>query len=112
MRRDHRRTTVTCLLAACALATACAGSRAQDAAPQGPATQCWKIVSPQANVAPYGLILLNQCTGKTWLLSKIVKREKRPENPNEKAKPDTFTYRWRPITKDDTGEAVFDTNPP
>jgi hypothetical protein len=100
------------LLAAAALVASSASLCAQEAAPQSPAAQCWKIVSPQANVAPYGLILLDQCTGKTWLLSKIVKREKRPENPNEKAKPDTFTYRWRPIPKDDTGEPVFDMNPP
>jgi hypothetical protein len=101
-----------CLLAAAALAASSPSLRAQEAAPQSPAAQCWSIVSPQASVAPYGLILLDKCTGKTWLLSKIVNRQKLPENPQEKAKPDTFTYRWRPIPKDDTGEPVFNTNPP
>jgi len=112
MRRNLRRTSSICLLATAALAAASPSLRAQEAAPQSPATQCWSIITPQASVAPYGLILLDKCTGKTWLLSKIVKREKLPANPNEKAKQDTFTYRWRPIPKDDTGEATFDATPP
>jgi hypothetical protein len=112
MTRNLLRNSSICLLAASAFAASSASMRAQEAAPQSPATQCWKIVTPQASVAPYGLILLDQCTGKTWLLSKIVTHQKLPENPHEKAKPDTFTYRWRPIPKDDTGEPVFDMNPP
>src|SRR5215831_17176900 len=105
------RTGLLCLFAAAALAASSPGSRAQEAAPQGPTTQCWKIVG-HANAAPYGLILLDQCTGKTWLLTKVFTRETPPADPNQKPKRDSFTYQWLPITRPDTGELKFETAPP
>ena len=100
-----------CLLAAVALAASPPGSHAQDAAPQSPTTQCWTIVG-HANADPYGSILLDQCTGKTWLLTKVFTRGTAPADPSQKPKRDSFTYQWLPITRPDTGELKFETDPP
>jgi hypothetical protein len=107
----RNRAGLLCLLASAALAASSPGSHAQDAAPPGPTAQCWKIVG-HANAAPYGLILLDQCTGKTWLLTKVFTREKSPADPNEKPKRDTFTYKWLEIKRDDGRELKFETDPP
>ena len=64
---------------------------------------CWKIVAPAQNMSPFAPMLLDRCTGKTWLMV----RERIPGS-----KPASVSYRWAPILPSDAGEAVFLENPP
>ena len=73
-------------------------ARAQDAA-----TQCWQIISPAVQgIDPLAMVMLNRCTGKTWLLAKVTVREGRSD-----ASSPMYVYRWRPITIDNEGEAAM-----
>jgi hypothetical protein len=58
---------------------------AEDAAEPKLSGACFDIVRPATDMAA-GAILLNRCTGETWLLV-------RSRNRNGKA----FVYRWHPI---------------
>jgi len=52
------------------------------------------FIAASTSQQPYAPILLNQCTGESWLLVKTVLAEaKEPGESN------TFTYRWMPISK-------------
>jgi hypothetical protein len=46
----------------CAVATAWAQTPDRDASP------CFEIIAPQPNAQPRSPVLLNKCTGDTWLL--------------------------------------------
>ena len=61
-----------------------AGAQAQDG--------CFEVVAAQGNLA--GSILLNRCSGETWLLVKT--------NATENG---SSAYRWRPIAVEETGSA-------
>jgi hypothetical protein len=81
-------------------------TRAQDVppppAPQAapPPQPCWEIVAPVAGTDPPAMVMLNRCTGDTWLLAKEVTREAQPTAPG------TYVYRWRRIMKTDDGGAA------
>jgi hypothetical protein len=49
---------------------------AADASAQTAEAQphCFDIITPRKTVQPDGSILLNRCTGQTWLLSRNVRR--------------------------------------
>jgi hypothetical protein len=46
------------------------------------------------------IVLLNKCTGKAWQLTKTW-------FPRTKEGQLTYTWRWKPIFVDDSGEALF-----
>ena len=84
-----------------------ATTRAQDVppppAPQAapPPQPCWEIVAPVAGTDPPAMVMLNRCTGDTWLLAKEVTRGTQPTAPG------AYVYRWRRIMKTDDGAAGF-----
>lgn len=63
---------------------------------------CWEIVIPAQNISPFATMLLDRCTGKTWLMV----RER-----ISGSKPSSFSYRWAPLSMSDSGEAAFLENP-
>jgi len=72
-------------------------ARAQDA------TSHWQIITPAVQgIDPLAMVMLNRCTGKTWLLAKVTVREGRSD-----ASSPMYVYRWRPITTDNEGEAAM-----
>jgi hypothetical protein len=73
-------------------------AHAQDAS----TNPCWEVTAPSVQRL---LLLINKCTGKTWLLIKVNVRKAKSGLPG------VYTYRWRPITADDTGEPTFSTLP-
>jgi hypothetical protein len=70
--------------------------RAQaQTAPQGP---CYEISAGNPNLAPYSPILIDKCTGKTWILSKVTLREGKQD----------CVFRWSPVrVGDESSESVF-----
>ena len=75
---------------------------AQDAGPkpQAQSATCFDIALPPANAAPYGPILINRCTGATWLLS-------RERAMDAHGKPTSmFVYRWHHLA-DVGAEAIL-----
>jgi hypothetical protein len=50
------------------------------------------------------MVMMNKCTGDTWLLAKVLTHEPKPNVMG------AYVYRWRPISKPtDAGEAEFST---
>ncbi len=85
-------------------------ARAQDVPPPVPApgatspAPCWEIVAPVHGTEPPAMVMINKCTGETWLLAKVLTRESKPNVM------DTYVYRWRSLSKpSDAGEAEFST---
>jgi hypothetical protein len=83
-------------------------ARAQDVPPPEPAqgatspAQCWAIAAPVPGAEPPAMVMMNKCTGETWLLAKTVTREPKPNVVG------AYVYRWHPISKPgDAGEAEF-----
>jgi hypothetical protein len=54
------------------------------------ATHCFDVTQYSGNVPPFGPILVNRCTGSTWLLV----RSDTPVNGRETA---TFAFQWAPL---------------
>ena len=72
-----------------------AAAPAQPVAPAQPAAArgdpCFDILSPGQGGSPDGMILIDKCTGRTWLLIRI-------PVPDDNGNPTTeFAYRWAPI---------------
>ncbi len=72
---------------------------AQDSAP---ATVCWEVLAPTQGIAPAAAIRINKCTGETWMLVRTLLSEAQTPNIHS-----TYTFRWRRLMQDDTGEAVI-----
>ncbi len=53
---------------------------------------CFETISPAQGVEPYSLVLLDRCTGKSWILTRVFM----DKNAN------TWTYRWSPISVGDS----------
>jgi hypothetical protein len=72
------------LLASCPLIVALLGFCAPDgvAAQDASKTACFDVFVPSGNVQP---ILLNRCSGETWILARSGSRNGR------------LTYRWNPL---------------
>jgi hypothetical protein len=72
--------------------------RASAQSPQAeqPAGVCFEIIAAQAGTEPGSAMLLNRCSGQTWLLLKIYQAATR-----------RFVYRWSPL-----GSATSETAPP
>lgn len=60
---------------------------------EGDQPECFAVVSAATGVSPNVLLMLDKCTGATWVL---VKTQLKEAGAGEKA---LFTYRWAPITK-------------
>jgi hypothetical protein len=74
-------------------------------AQESPTNPCWEVATPGPDVARRFPILINKCTGKTWLLTKVEVREAKSGLPG------AYVYRWRPIATDDNGEVTISTLP-
>ena len=59
-------------------------------------TTCFDVVPLAAEAPPHGPILVDRCTGHTWLLLRV--------NLEKNGK--TFTYRWLPLSLEN-GEPVL-----
>jgi hypothetical protein len=57
--------------------------------------ECFQVVSPVAGTSPASFLLLNKCSGATWMLVRVLESEGKP------GKADYFTYKWLPLS---TGE--------
>jgi len=67
-----------------------------------PTTQCWEVLAPPQAIAPASALKINKCTGETWLLVRTrLSDAKAPDVDG------TYTFRWRRLMQDDTGEAVL-----
>jgi hypothetical protein len=53
---------------------------------------CWEIANPAQDMTPQNLVLLNRCSGQTWIMEKIFFVDKQGRQTGE------FTYRWAPIS--------------
>jgi hypothetical protein len=71
---------------------------AEDAAGAPPSGACFDIARPQTPTAA-GAILLNRCTGETWILTRSRTRSGK-----------AFAYRWRPIARG-TAELAANSRP-
>jgi hypothetical protein len=61
------------------------------AAPPARTEPCYSIVPPPQGLGPDGSVMIDRCTGKTWLLIRIA-------IPNDQGEvTGDFTYRWAPI---------------
>jgi hypothetical protein len=83
-------------------------AQAQEIPPPGqpqstpPPVQCWEVVTPMRGTDSPTMVMLNRCTGDSWLLAKVSVREATPTTTG------AFVYRWRRISKpDDAKEAEF-----
>ena len=78
----------------------------QAAMPTPPRTEpCYAIVPPPQGLGPDGSVMIDRCTGKTWLLIRIA-------IPNDQGEvTGDFTYRWAPILYGDR-EALLSSPPP
>ena len=66
---------------------------------QGASTACFDVVFRAGQApgpAPDGAILINRCSGATWMLIRASLDNK-----------GSFTYRWSPLTVDTSGEPVL-----
>jgi hypothetical protein len=79
----------SCALLAALLFAIIAGPRAfaDNAAGAPPSDACFDIARPPTSTAA-GTILLNRCTGETWILLR-----------NRTRNGEAFIYRWRPIAR-------------
>jgi hypothetical protein len=89
----------TAFLIALALAVPAGQAAAQSPQPAVQAGACFEVVPAQARPYPTGPILLNRCSGQTWLLV-------RSYHDGQDGGVGSLAYRWRPIATDDR-EAVL-----
>jgi hypothetical protein len=54
--------------------------------------ECFQIVSPVAGTSPSSFLLLNKCSGATWMLVRVLESEGKP------GKADYFTFKWLPLS--------------
>jgi len=67
------------------------GTAAAPPPPTARPEPCYNIASPGQGATPDGMVLIDRCSGKTWLLIRI-------QIPDDKGNPTSeFTYRWAPI---------------
>jgi len=90
---------ISFLIATCTIASA------QKPDSIGEKDPCYQLIIPPAggaavvSIAPVNSILLNRCTGATWILHR-----------QGQASKDSWSYRWSPISIN-TGEATFGGKP-
>ena len=72
---------------------------AQQPKSQSEKQACWEMSTPMKELVPFVLILLNKCTGSSWILTRITNSE-----PNSTTS-GSFSYRWVPLDGSG-GEAV------
>ena len=57
--------------------------------------ECFQVISPVAGTSPASFLLLNKCSGATWMLVRAVGSEGKP------GQADYFTYKWLPLSTGD-----------
>jgi hypothetical protein len=81
------------VIVAFAVVAASAPAFAQDAASK-PTTfdgVCFDVVPTTGNAAPFGPILVNRCTGATWLLAREPVSDAKGKTTNN------FSFAWSPL---------------
>ena len=83
-------------------------AHAQDAARGDfngqPKAPCWEIYAGTSNVAPYTAILLNKCSGDSWLLIRSGVTDKKGKGT------DSWVWRWSPLNAE-SSEAILSPAP-
>ena len=64
-----------------------------------PAVACFEVTLAQTKPSLTGVMLLNRCSGETWLLVRTHKTDQLPQTSG-------FVYRWRPIAIDRVEKAT------
>jgi len=64
-----------------------------------PAVACFEVTLAQTKPALADVLLLNRCSGETWLLVRTHKTDQLPQTSG-------FVYRWRPIAIDRVEKAT------
>jgi hypothetical protein len=71
------------------------------AADAGPTTTCFEVLSAPQGFTTFAFVLVNKCTGNTWILQKV-------QSADAKGNPNGVVFRWRAINFDNTqGDALF-----
>lgn len=70
---------------------------AQESAPR---IQCFEVINSASNAVPFASILLDKCSGHTWMLV----RQRTGDNQT--------AYRWVPISVSNSGESTWTENAP
>lgn len=65
-----------------------------------PASSCFEVVAPSQG-SELTLVMYNKCNGNSWILARTILSEATGNIPAK------FTYRWRPLTVMQEGEAVL-----
>jgi hypothetical protein len=76
------------------LSVSAEAQEAKDTQPPAPTetTMCFTVVSAVSkDVEPASLVLLNKCSGATWLLTRVAVPKQKGSNR------DIFTYEWAPL---------------
>jgi len=83
------------LVAATFVAGLMSGALAQTPEVDQPSGACYEVMAGRVDTQTEGVILLNRCTGRTWILVRT-----------------HLAYRWRPIPTADTQVAASPPSPP
>ena len=75
----------------------------EDAQPSG---ACYQVIAGRAGSQPAGTILLNRCSGQTWMLIRT------HQSAGDGIDSGQVAYRWRPIPTGDTQVAVTSSTSP
>jgi hypothetical protein len=81
------------LISACMLAVPIDVALAQATMPEN---ACFQIMATPAGAGPSSAILLDRCTGQTWILARIY------QAVTKKGRANNVAYRWEPLSKEAT----------
>jgi hypothetical protein len=72
-------------------ASPAAAENPAPAIPASPSTLCYEVVSTTASTLPYAPLLVDRCTGRTWLLAgdRVADAQGKPTG--------AFAFRWHPL---------------
>jgi hypothetical protein len=83
------------LLLACGLSLPSVAAIAQSAPSVPTGGACYEMLPAEANTLPGSPMLINKCTGQTYVLTRVPGKEKATTG---------HAYRWQPIAMDDGAE--------
>ena len=61
-----------------------------------PENACFQIMATPAGAGPSSAILLDRCTGQTWILARVY------QAATKKGRASNVAYRWEPLSKEAT----------
>ena len=82
-------------LLACSLLLSAAGAIAEQPPPAPEGSACYGLIPAAANTLPGAPLLINKCSGQTYVLTRVPLREKAAGR---------HMYRWHPIALGDATE--------